>query len=391
MQPDVVINSLWSSGVEDVTVHRNHLTRCDGNGVFLGGYTRGVNITGNDMTWIGDSVIAAFGWTSECLHADCKVKLPAKVGPDGRGGEQPRGTYIAGNAIREFGIWQKQSSAFFMAIAALSTFESNVVFNGPRAAINFNDPFGGGNKVVGNLMFNQVRETVDHGTLNAWERGPYFSDIGYVDDPEANLKPTSAELQAGATPGFKLCQHPAGSAVGQYTRLANNFLLGTYNVNSNLETDDGSSRYLLYDNYFVYGTSATDAAMNAHWNYNVGNVYAYGETVLSGWSPSNHACSESSTATCPEYAPMATNTYVYNSTFIMLGERSACNVRSATGPILDTSVIHSQLNATAATVLGPPCVGLVTDSVIVAKPATDTAITAMAKKALGAYPKPYSL
>jgi len=33
--------------------------------------------------------------------------------------------------------------------------------------------------------------------------------------------------------------------------------MGVYNVNSNLETDDGSSRYLLYNNYFVYSTHAT--------------------------------------------------------------------------------------------------------------------------------------
>lgn len=141
-------------------------------------------------------------------------------------------------------------------------------------AINFNDAFGGGNHVRGNLIFNQVRETVDHGTLNAWERGPYFSDLGYVADPTSNLRPTSAELQSGATPGFKLDTSPGGSAVGQYTRLSNNFLLGNYNVNSNLETDDGSSRYLMYNNYFVMATSATDFAMNAHWNYQVDNVYA---------------------------------------------------------------------------------------------------------------------
>lgn len=60
--------------------------------------------------------------------------------------------------------------------------------------------------------------------------------------------------------------------MGQYTTLAYNFLLGNYNVNSNLETDDGSSRYLMYRNYFVYSTSATDFAMNAHWNYEVDNV-----------------------------------------------------------------------------------------------------------------------
>lgn len=124
-------------GAEGVAIHQNQITRCDGNGVFLGGYTRGVNITGNDMNYIGDSPMAAFGWTSPCLHADCKVKLPDKVGPDGRGGEQPRGSYVAGNLIREFGIWQKQSSAWFQALAALTTFNQNVVFNGPRAAVNF--------------------------------------------------------------------------------------------------------------------------------------------------------------------------------------------------------------------------------------------------------------
>ena len=144
-------------GAEGVSLHSNEITRCDGNGIFLGGYTRNVSSTANELNFIGDSAMAAFGWTSDCLWANCSVKLPAKVGPDGRGGEQPRGTYVGGNLIREFGIWQKQSSAWFQAIAALTTFESNVVFNGPRAAINFNDPFGGGNKIIGNLLFNQVR------------------------------------------------------------------------------------------------------------------------------------------------------------------------------------------------------------------------------------------
>ena len=68
-------------GAERVLIDRNQLTRCDGNGIFLGGYTRNVSITGNDMSWIGDSAMAAFGWTSDCLAANCSVKLPAKVGP----------------------------------------------------------------------------------------------------------------------------------------------------------------------------------------------------------------------------------------------------------------------------------------------------------------------
>ena len=230
------------------------------------------------------------------------------------------------------------------------------------------------------------RETVDHGTLNAWERGPYFSDLGYVEDPSSNLKPTVEELAAGATPGFKRVTAAGGSAVGLYTRLANNFLLGNYNVNSNLETDDGSSRYLLYSNYFVYSTAATDYAMNAHWNYQVGNVHAYGQTILRGWEPSNHACSENASAKCPTYPPPATNCYVYNATFYMLGDGALCGAPlSNTGPVLDSSVVHTNRTDT----WGGLCKGLATEAVTVAPPAADAEVTAAAKRALGAYPKPY--
>ena len=35
--------------------------------------------------------------------------------------------------------------------------EGNVLFNGPRAGININDGFGGGNSIDNNLIFNFVR------------------------------------------------------------------------------------------------------------------------------------------------------------------------------------------------------------------------------------------
>eukprot|EP01043_Picozoa_sp_COSAG02_P018684 COSAG02_NODE_878_length_16266_cov_8.886559_9_plen_240_part_00 len=229
---------------------------------------------------------------------------------------------------------------------------------------------------AGNLIFNQVRETVDHGTLNGWERGPYFSDIGYLEDPSANLKPSATELQAGATPGFKRQpgSGPAsnGSAVGQYRRLESNFLVGNYNVNSNLETDDGSSRYLLYNNYFVYSTAATDFAMNANWNYYVGNVHAYGETILWGWEVGTSS--------------PATNCYVYNSSFYMLGDGGLCWRAGAAA--MEDVTIHANYSAEegASRLKGCPGNG---SGISFAPVAEDATITAAAKRALGAYPKPW--
>ena len=57
----------------------------------------------------------------------------------------------------------QQTSCFFQALSANSTLADSVCYNGPRAGVNFNDGFGGNSLMTGNLVFNQVRETGDHG------------------------------------------------------------------------------------------------------------------------------------------------------------------------------------------------------------------------------------
>ena len=54
-------------------------------------------------------------------------------------GQQPRHTYVARNYVHEWGHYEKQSSMWSNNKACLAQIESNVVFNGPRAGVNFND------------------------------------------------------------------------------------------------------------------------------------------------------------------------------------------------------------------------------------------------------------
>jgi hypothetical protein len=103
------------------TIHSYPIfTRLDGNAIFIGGYARNLtfrynvryiyslytvltihytlrNLTfsQNEFEFIGDSVMASWGDTSYNLNENKSVTLPYKVGPDGRGGEQPRGTKVA--------------------------------------------------------------------------------------------------------------------------------------------------------------------------------------------------------------------------------------------------------------------------------------------------------
>lgn len=64
--------------------------------------------------------MAAWGDTSTALSAAKKTSLLWPIGPDGRGGDQPRGVQVIGNIIQVVGIWEKQSSPWFQAVTALS-------------------------------------------------------------------------------------------------------------------------------------------------------------------------------------------------------------------------------------------------------------------------------
>ncbi len=75
-----------------------------------------------------------------------------------------------------------------------TTWSHNIFFNVPRAGININDAFGGGNYIDHSLMFNTVRETADHGPLNTWDRMPF---ITLYDEGAPSTKPQESCAEIG--------------------------------------------------------------------------------------------------------------------------------------------------------------------------------------------------
>ena len=71
--------------------------------------------------------------------------IPAGFGQDGTNGDHPRHNYIERNLCHELGIWEKQSSFYTTFKSGRNTVEGNLVWNGPRAHVNVNDGFMGGN------------------------------------------------------------------------------------------------------------------------------------------------------------------------------------------------------------------------------------------------------
>ena len=120
--------------------------------------------------------MVAWGDTEGGLPADLEGKYRG-VGYSAAPGNIPLGTELGHNLCREIGHFIKQSSCYFQAKTAQSHIHHNVMFNGPRAGVNFNDGLGGGDVVDHNVIFNMVRETHDNGKYLSINAGHYWQEL----------------------------------------------------------------------------------------------------------------------------------------------------------------------------------------------------------------------
>jgi hypothetical protein len=144
--------AVYLEGTEHVTVANCTFDEIGGNALFMMAYNRWNTVADTEFVWLGDSAVALVG-----------VAEGGLASVDGTGGNFPSDNLVTGNHMHETGVLTKQSSPYFQTVACHNNVTNNVMYNGPRAGINLNDGFGGGDLISGNLIFNQVRETNDHG------------------------------------------------------------------------------------------------------------------------------------------------------------------------------------------------------------------------------------
>ena len=205
--------AIFVDGAENIMIVNNTFDQVGGNGVFLSNYVKNCTVSGNEFRFTGDSAIAVVGSSSTIDAATTSA--------------YPSGNMISCNHMHDIGVFGKQTSCYFQSLACGNSLIDNVCYNGPRAGFNFNDGFGGMNHLEGNLIFNMVRETGDHGPFNSWDRQPYV------------------------TPSFCNCGPP--SIVPQPTNITRNFIINGYNGVWTLDHDDGSAYYNDSFNFLVYG------------------------------------------------------------------------------------------------------------------------------------------
>merc|ERR1711998_235747 len=245
------IAAVFIEGAESVKVESSTFDRLDGNGVAISGYNRHTSVQDCDFSYIGGNAILSWGYTNETENSGFPYYRPQQnfphAGVDGTDGNHPRYNQILRNSAREIGLYEKQSSFYVQAKTAESTISGNVFFNGPRAGINFNDGFGGGDDVNTNLVFSTCRESGDHGPINSWDRQPYLTTVN------------------NGTPSMTMKER----------EIHHNFFVDNYSPQENVDNDDGSAYYDTHDNFFVYGGNGMKNDFGGHDNYHHDNVYAY--------------------------------------------------------------------------------------------------------------------
>ena len=240
--------ALVVEGVEGVNISNCLFYSPGGNGLLLNNYVRGAIIEENEFVWVGDNAIVAVGSTQLI---------------DGTDGNQPRGTKVIGNLVHEVGVFGKQVCAYVQSLACETELIGNVFFNGPRAGININDGFGGGNVLQNNLLFNFVRETLDHGPINTWDRQPYVTTV-----------------RDGKTPSLL----QAESFVTQ------NLIIGNYHSLWPIDHDDGTCYYIDKHNVIAYGGAKNYLG---HSKVSANNLYIYPDAPRNSFNTSNPCCATS--------------------------------------------------------------------------------------------------
>ena len=248
------MGAIFFENTELCKVESSLLTRLDGNGIMISGYNRNTTINKNELTWIGGSAIASWGYTNPYSSTSNDTILGQyKSGVSSTDNEHPRYTTVTDNYVHELGHWEKQASFYFQAKTALTTISGNVAFNMPRAGINFNDGFGGGNSITKNILYNTCRESSDHANFNSWDRQPFLSDV--LD---------------GSTYSFT----PA------FNDISHNFLLGNYGAVNTVDNDDGSSWYNIHHNFLVRGGHKSN--FGGHDKYSYNNINANARVYSNG-------------------------------------------------------------------------------------------------------------
>lgn len=227
---------IYINGCENVTIKDSNFRRIGSNCVMIDGNCSDIDITDCDFTDCGSSGVLIVGSESACRDSSNwenhkTTILDTTVGA--LNDEYPKRINVQNCLFHNLGLSEKQSSAVCMSISANVSVINCTIHRMPRAGINISDGCFGGHIIQGNELYDCVRETCDHGPINAWGRDRFWSYKGYN--------------TTGGNGKFKR-PYALLDAVNP-TKIVGNRLYATSGFG--IDLDDGSSNYEITNNVTI--------------------------------------------------------------------------------------------------------------------------------------------
>jgi hypothetical protein len=210
-----------------------------GNAVFVNHYNRGLTVRGclirnagaNGIAFVGDPEAVRsplFNYGAKFEYA----QLDRTPGP--RNDNYPMDCLVEDCLITRSGRFEKQTAPVQISMSRRITVRHCSIYDAPRAGINIGDGCWGGHVIEGCDVFDTVLETGDHGSFNSWGRDRYW---------HPNVR--TVDQQVASDPALPFLDMNEPSVLRQNRWRCDH--------GWDVDLDDGSSRYLIYNNVLLHG------------------------------------------------------------------------------------------------------------------------------------------
>ena len=231
--------AVFYEGAERCRLENCVLHDLGNNAVFFSKFNRDCEVSGCQIFKIGASGICFVG-DPEAVRSPSfeynKHIPPAQIDtiPGPKTNNYPKDCKVYDNLMFDLGYVEKQSAGVELSMCQSIVVSHNTIYDMPRAGINVSEGTWGGHIIEYNDVFNTVLETGDHGSFNSWGRDRYW---------QADKKKLDSTV--AVSPGLALLD------VLKPIILHNNRFRCDHGWD--IDLDDGSSNYLIYNNLCLNG------------------------------------------------------------------------------------------------------------------------------------------
>jgi len=226
-------------GATNCSIKNCFLNTVGGNAIYFSNYNRNDEVSGCRIYKAGTSGVSFVGDPNAVRSPSFEYsqfvpfnQIDRTPGP--KTNNFPAKCLVYNNLIEEIGDHEIQTAGVQISMSQDITVSHNTISNTPRAAINVSEGTWGGHIIEFNDVFNTVRESGDHGSFNSWGRDRYWHPVKATLDTIVEKHPELVQLDV---------VHPI--------IIRNNRFRCDHGWDVDL--DDGSSNYRIYNNLFLNG------------------------------------------------------------------------------------------------------------------------------------------